>query len=79
VRTPAVFVSGIHNATTLYTTMKTPDKVITSNSITESQIWNAIDIFERPWGVRRTRWEALEINKASDNDLGTGLLGHEQI
>ena len=48
VRTPAVFVSGIHNVKTLYTTMKTPNKVITSNLITESQSWNAIDIFERP-------------------------------
>jgi hypothetical protein len=38
VRTPAVFVSGIHKATTPYTTIKTPDKVTTSNSITESQI-----------------------------------------
>ncbi len=38
IRTPAVFVSGIYKATTLYTIIKTPDKVITSNLITESQI-----------------------------------------
>ncbi len=36
IRTPAVFVSGIHKATTLYTTIKTPNKVTTSNLITES-------------------------------------------
>jgi hypothetical protein len=38
VRTPAVFMSGIHKATTPYTTIKTPDRVTRSNSITESQI-----------------------------------------
>lgn len=63
----------------LYTTMKTPDKVITNNSNTEIQIWKAIDIFERLWGVRRTRWESLEISKASENNLGNGILAHEQI
>jgi hypothetical protein len=38
VRTPTVFVSGIHKATMPYITIKTPDKVARSNSITESQI-----------------------------------------
>jgi hypothetical protein len=36
IRTLTVFVSGIHKATTPYTTIKTPNKVTRSNSITKS-------------------------------------------
>ncbi len=76
IRTPAVFVSGIYKATTLYTMIKTPDKVITSNLITESQIWNSINIFKRLYGVRRARWESLETSKVYNNNLG---YAHKQI
>jgi hypothetical protein len=52
---PAVFVSGKLNTTIPSTTIKTPNKVKISNSITESQSLNAIAIFARIWKVGRRR------------------------
>jgi hypothetical protein len=44
---PVVFVSSNLNATMLYTTIKTPNKVKISKSIIESYILNAIDMVRR--------------------------------